>query len=250
MQQLLQSLADGRIVLEEIPVPSPASGAVLIRTSRSLISSGTERMLLEFGRANWIEKIRQQPEKAHQVLDKMRTDGVLATLEAVRSKLDQPIPLGYCNVGRVVEAGAGASEFSVGDRVVSNGSHAEFVAVGRNLCARIPESVSDDEAVFVPLAAIALQGLRLAGPAIGERFCVIGLGLIGLITVQLLRANGCKVLGIDPDPAKSALARQFGADVVDLRAGEDVLKIAEQFLRGTGHGCRSDHGRDRQQRAH
>jgi predicted dehydrogenase/threonine dehydrogenase-like Zn-dependent dehydrogenase len=234
MQQLLQSLADGRIVLEEIPVPSPAAGAILIRTSRSLISSGTERMLLEFGRASWIAKIRQQPERAHQVLDKMRTDGVVATLEAVRSKLDQPIALGYCNVGRVVETGAGAPEFSVGDRVVSNGSHAEFVAVGRNLCARIPESVSDDEAVFAPLAAIALQGLRLAGPAIGERFCVIGLGLIGLIAVQLLRANGCKVLGVDPDPAKSALALRFGADVVDLRTGEDVLKIAERFSVGQG----------------
>jgi predicted dehydrogenase/threonine dehydrogenase-like Zn-dependent dehydrogenase len=234
MQQLLQSLADGRIVLEEIPVPSPTSGAVLIRTSRSLISSGTERMLLEFGRAGWIEKVRQQPEKAYQVLNKMRTDGVAATLEAVRSKLDQPIPLGYCNVGRVIEAGTGASEFSAGDRVVSNGSHAEFVVVGRNLCARIPDSVSDDEAAFVPLAAIALQGLRLAGPAIGERFCVIGLGLIGLITVQLLRANGCKVLGVDPDPAKSALALKFGADVVDLRAGEDVLKIAERFSAGQG----------------
>jgi predicted dehydrogenase/threonine dehydrogenase-like Zn-dependent dehydrogenase len=234
MQQLLQSLIDGRIVLEEIPVPSPAAAAILIRTSRSLISSGTERMLVEFSRAGWIEKIRQQPERAHQVLDKMRTDGVIATLEAVRSKLDQPIALGYCNVGCVVEAGAGAPEFSAGDRVVSNGSHAEFVAVGHNLCARIPDSVSDDEAVFTPLAAIALQGLRLSGPAIGERFCVIGLGLIGLIAVQLLRANGCKVLGVDPDPAKSALAQRFGADVVDLRAGEDVLKVAERFSAGQG----------------
>jgi predicted dehydrogenase/threonine dehydrogenase-like Zn-dependent dehydrogenase len=234
MQQLLQSLADGRIILEEIPVPRPASGAILIRTSRSLISSGTERMLLDFGRASWVEKIRQQPEKAHQVLDKMRTDGVAATFEAVRSKLDQPIPLGYCNVGRVVESGSGSGEFSVGDRVVSNGSHAEFVAVGRNLCAHIPESVSDDEAAFTPLAAIALQGLRLAAPAIGERFCVIGLGLIGLIAVQLLRANGCKVLAVDLDPAKSALALRFGAEVVDLRAGEDVVKAAQQFTGGQG----------------
>src|SRR5580698_2214125 len=162
MLQLLQSLADGRIVLEEIPAPTPAASAVLIRTSRSMLSSGTERMLLDFGRAGWVEKIRQQPEKAQQVFDKMRTDGVFATLEAVRSKLDQPIPLGYCNVGRIAETGAAVSEFAVGDRVVSNGAHAEYVAVGRNLCARIPESVSDDEAVFVPLAAIALQGLRLA----------------------------------------------------------------------------------------
>jgi predicted dehydrogenase/threonine dehydrogenase-like Zn-dependent dehydrogenase len=234
MQQLLQSLADGRVVLEEIPVPNPASGALLIRTHRSLISSGTERMLVDFGRAGWIDKVRQQPEKVQQVFDKMRTDGVLATLGAVRSKLDQPIPLGYCNVGRVVEAGADAPEFSVGDRVVSNGSHAEFVAVGRNLCARIPQSVSDDDAVFTPLAAIALQGMRLAAPAVGERFCVIGLGLIGLIAVQLLRANGCRVLGVDPDPAKTALARRFGADAVDFRAGEDVLKIAERFSMGQG----------------
>jgi predicted dehydrogenase len=234
MQQLLQSLANGRIVLEEIPVPVPASGAILIRTSRSLISSGTERMLVEFGRGSWISKIQQQPEKVRQVFDKMRTDGVAATLEAVRSKLDQPIPLGYCNVGRVAEVGSAATEFAVGERVVSNGAHAEFAAVGRNLCARIPESVSDDEAVFTPLAAIALQGIRLAEPSIGERICVIGLGLIGLITVQLLRANGCRVLGVDPDPDKCALARRFGADVVDLRAGEDVLKAAEQFSSGQG----------------
>src|SRR6185312_2409881 len=159
MQQLLQSLADGRIHLEEIPVPSVHQGTVLSRTSRSLISSGTERMLLEFGRAGWLEKIRQQPDRAHQVLDKMRTDGVLATLEAVRSKLDQPIPLGYCNVGHVMQAGNDVPEFVVGDRIVSNGCHAEFVVVGRNLCARVPDSVSDDEAVFVPVAAIALQGL-------------------------------------------------------------------------------------------
>src|ERR1700723_1321675 len=125
MLQLLQSLADGRVVLEEIPVPSPGHNTVLIRTSRSLISSGTERMLLEFGRANWIEKIRRQPDRARQVLDKMRTDGVLATLDAVRSKLDQPIPLGYCNVGRVVEAGPGVPEYNAGDRIVSNGGHAD-----------------------------------------------------------------------------------------------------------------------------
>ena len=191
-------------------------------------------MLLEFGRANWIEKVRQQPEKARQVPQKMRTDGMLATLGAVRSKLEQPIPLGYCNAGRVVEAGAGAAEYRAGDRVVSNGSHADLVAVGRNLCARIPDTVGDDEAVFAPLAAIALQGLRLAQPAIGERCCVIGLGLVGLIAVQLLRASGCKVLGIDPDPGKSALARKFGADVVDMGAGEDALEIAERFSAGQG----------------
>ncbi|HEY2682920.1 MAG TPA: bi-domain-containing oxidoreductase [Steroidobacteraceae bacterium] len=233
MQQLLQSLADGRVFLESIPVPAVASHAVLIRTNRSLISAGTERMLLEFGRANLISKVRQQPERVRQVLNKMRTDGVAATLEAVRGKLEQPIPLGYCNVGRVVECGGAVTEFASGDRVISNGSHAEFVAVGRNLCARVPDSVSDEEAAFVPLAAIALQGMRLAALQIGESVCVIGLGLVGLIAVQLLKASGCRVLGIDLDPAKLELARQFGAEVVQVGAG-DVLKAAEEFSGGRG----------------
>jgi predicted dehydrogenase len=234
MLQLLQSLADGQIVLEEIPVPAPGANSILIRTSRSLISSGTERMLLEFGRAGWVDKIRQQPDRVHQVFAKMRTDGVAATVDAVRSKLEQPISLGYCNVGEVEQVSAGDPEFKPGDRVVSNGSHAEFVLVGRNLCARVPSGVSDDEAAFVPIAAIALQGIRLANPTIGERICVIGLGLIGLIAVQLLRANGCRVLAIDPDPKKAAIAKSFGADVVDLQAGEDVLAVAQQFSAGRG----------------
>ena len=183
-----------------------------------------------------IDKIRQQPEKVHQVFDKMRTDGVLATLEAVRSKLDQPIPLGYCNVGRVVEAGAGAPEFSVGDRVVSNGSHAEFVAVGRNLCARIPESVSDDDAVFTPIAAIALQGMRLAAPACGRTF----LRHRTRTHRPDCRCSCCAPMAAEcwvSIPIRPRLLRLQGAskaDAVDFRAGEDVLKIAERFSMGEG----------------
>ena len=189
-------------------------------------------MLLEFGRAGWIEKVRQQPEKARQVLDKMRTDGVLATLEAVRSKLDQPIPLGYCNVGRVVEAGAGCAGVSPW-AIVScrTAAHAEFVAVGAISARAFPSGERRRSGVH---AAGGDCPARAAadGPAIGERFCVIGLGLIGLIAVQLLRANGCRVLGVDPDPGKAALARRFGADVVDLPAGEDLCcKVAEHFPR-------------------
>jgi predicted dehydrogenase/threonine dehydrogenase-like Zn-dependent dehydrogenase len=234
MRQVLQSLADGRTVVADVPAPSAPVGGLLIRTTRSLISAGTERMLVDFGRAGWLAKARQQPDKVLQILDKMRTDGLLPTVEAVRSKLDQPLTLGYCNVGRVVEVGAQVRGFAPDERVVSNGSHAELVAVARNLCARIPDSVSDDEAVFVVLGAIALQGVRLATPTLGERFVVTGLGLIGLITVQLLRANGCRVLGIDPEPAKAELARAFGADVVALDQGEDPITVAESFSSGDG----------------
>jgi predicted dehydrogenase/threonine dehydrogenase-like Zn-dependent dehydrogenase len=235
MRQVLQSLADGRTLLAEIPESVAPRGGLLIHTTRTLISAGTERMLVDFSRSGWLDKARSQPEKVRQVLAKIRTDGLLPAIEAVRSKLDQPMPLGYCNVGQVLEVGSEASgAFAPGDRVASNGPHAEQVTVSRNLCARIPEGVSDDEAAFVVLGAIALQGVRLAAPSLGERFVVTGLGLIGLLTVQLLRASGCRVLGIDPDPRKSELARRFGAETVALERGEDPLAVAEAFSAGQG----------------
>lgn len=166
------------------------------------------------------------------VVDKARTDGLATTLEAVRSKLDQPLTLGYCNVGVVSALGQGVDGFGAGDRVVSNGKHAEVVSVPKNLCARIPDGVSDEAASFTVLAAIGLQGIRLVNPTIGECVVVTGLGLIGLLTVQMLRAQGCRVLGIDLDPARLALARQFGAETVNPGAGEDVLAAAEAFSRG------------------
>ena len=199
-----------------------------------MISAGTERMLQEFGEANWIEKARQQPDKVRMVLDKVRTDGLTATVESIRAKLDQPIPLGYSNAGVVLEAGKGVSEFRVADRVVSNGAHAELVSIPKNLCARIPDTVADEDAAFTVVAAIGLQGIRLAQPTLGESFVVTGLGLIGLITVQLLRAHGCRVLGIDFDPRKLALAESFGAETVNLSAGQDPISSAEQFSRGRG----------------
>ena len=235
MKQVLQSLKTGETALTEVPSPGVAPGAVAIRTSASLVSAGTERMLVEFGRGGLLSKVRQQPDKVRQVLEKVRTDGLFATLEAVRSKLDQPLPLGYCNVGRVMALGAGVEGFEVGDRVVSNGKHAEVVVVPRNLCARIPDAVDDESAAFTVLAAIGLQGVRLAAPTLGESVVVTGLGLIGLITVQLLRANGCRVLGIDLNPTRLALARGFGAEVVDLSRGEDpLIAAAEAFSRGRG----------------
>jgi predicted dehydrogenase len=191
-------------------------------------------MLLDFGKAGWIEKARQQPDKVRQVLNKIKTDGLMPTIETVLTKLDQPLPLGYCNTGVVSDVGFGISRFSPGARVVSTGKHAEVVNVPVNLCAKVPVGVPDDEAAFTVIGAIALQGIRLAQPNLGESVVVTGLGLVGLMAVQLLKAQGCRVLGIDFDPTKLELARQFGAETVDLSADEDPLAAADQFSRGRG----------------
>ena len=190
MRQVLQHLRTGELEVADLPAPGVRAGSVLIRTRRSLISAGTERMLVEFSKANLIQKARQQPERVKQVLDKIRTDGLAPTLEAVFRKLDEPLPLGYCNAGEVLEVGRGVHDLAPGDRVISNGAHAELVCVPRNLVAAIPDGVADEEAAFTVLGSIALQGIRLAAPQLGERFVVFGAGLLGLLTVQLLRANG------------------------------------------------------------
>ena len=234
MKQILQSLKTGQVELADIPCPKVIQGQLLIQSQRSLISIGTERMLLEFGQANWIDKARQQPDKVKMVLEKIRTDGLVTTWDAIKSKLDQPLPLGYCNTGVVLEVGGESRDFRPGDRVVSNGHHAEIVRVPQNLCARIPDNVDDESAAFTVLAAIGLQGVRLAKPTLGECVVVIGLGLIGLLTVQLLRAQGCRVLGVDFDKDKLELARHFGAETVSLGDGEDPVSAGMAFSRGRG----------------
>ncbi|MDS4069938.1 MAG: bi-domain-containing oxidoreductase, partial [Candidatus Competibacter sp.] len=234
MKQILQSLKTGATEIADVPCPAVQRGQLLIRSTHTLVSAGTERMLVEFGKAGWIEKARQQPDKVRMVLEKIKTDGLLPTVETVFNKLDQPLPLGYCNIGVVLETGPGVTGFAPGDRVVSNGKHAEVVGVPVNLCARVPDAVPDEDAAFTVLGAIALQGIRLVGPTLGEAVVVTGLGLIGLMAVQLLRAQGCRVLGLDFDPAKLALARQFGAEVVDLVADPDPLAAAHAFSRGRG----------------
>lgn len=153
------------------------------------------------------------------VLEKVQTDGLLTTYDAVKSKLAQPLPLGYCNVGYVYEIGTGVEGFKVGNRVVSNGPHADMVKVPKNLCAKIPDNVSDEQASFTVVASIGLQGIRLAQPTLGESFVVTGAGLIGLLTIQMLRANGCRVLAIDFDQSKLELAKQFGAEVCNPGKG-------------------------------
>lgn len=234
MKQILQNLKLGITELVDVPCPRLSAGQLLIRTTYSLVSSGTERMLVDFAKANPIDKARQQPDKVRMVLNKIKTDGLLSTLEAVRNKLDQPLPMGYCNVGTVLDVGDDVTGYQVGQRVASNGKHAEVVSVPFNLCAKVPDTVSDEEAAFTVIGAIALQGIRLVQPTLGEAVVVIGLGLIGLITVQLLRAHGCRVMGIDFDPVKLAMAESFGAQVVNLSAGEDPIQAAERFSRKRG----------------
>lgn len=224
MRQIIQDMKSGQTILEEVPVPQVKSGSVLIKTSCSLVSLGTERMLVEFGKASLIDKARQQPDKVKQVLDKIKTDGVQPTIEAVFNKLGHPLPLGYCNSGTVVAIGNGVTEFKVGDRVASNGQHAEYVCVPKNLVAKIPENVSDEEAAFTVIGSIGLQGIRLINPQLGETVVVIGLGLIGLIAAQLLQANGCRVIGIDFDEEKIQLAREKNIIGINPTKGTDPVK--------------------------
>jgi predicted dehydrogenase/threonine dehydrogenase-like Zn-dependent dehydrogenase len=232
MKQILQNLSNGETSLVDVPCPKNTPGNILIATRNTIVSAGTERMLVDFGKANLLDKARQQPDKVKMVLNKISTDGLMPTIEAVRSKLDQPLPLGYCNAGVVLESDI--EGFDVGDRVVSNGNHAEVVRVPKNLCVKIPDQVDDEYAAFTVLGAIGLQGIRLIQPTLGECIVVSGLGLIGLLCVQILRANGCRVLGIDFDSRKCELARQFGAETVNLSKGEDPLLVAEAFSRGRG----------------
>lgn len=233
MKQIIQDLKRGHTILEDIPVPLVRKGTLLIKTNRSLVSLGTEKMLVEFGKSNLISKARQQPEKVKQVLDKIKTEGLLPTLEAVFNKLDEPIPLGYCNAGEVIAVGENVTEFRVGDRVASNGPHAEIVCVPQNLVAKIPEGVTYEEASFTVIGSIGLQGIRLIHPTMGETIVVIGLGLIGLLTTQLLLANGCNVIGFDFDPQKVRLAVDSGAKAF-LASAVNVVKIVEELTNGVG----------------
>lgn len=233
MQQIIQDLKSGDTLLIEVPVPRVGSGKVLIKTHRTLVSLGTEKMLVSFGQANLLDKARSQPEKVKQVIDKMKTDGIQPTLEAVFRKLGTPLPLGYSQAGEVVEVGKGVTEFSPGDRVVSNGNHAEYVAVPKNLVAKIPDGVSFEEASFTVVGAIGLQGIRLVQPALGETVAVIGMGLIGLITTQLLKANGCKVVGFDLDEDKLKRAESYGITAVNS-GKQDPVRFMEEFTGQVG----------------
>ncbi len=234
MKQIIQDLKNGETILEEVPVPRVKSGHVLIKTTKTLVSLGTERMLVEFGKANFIQKARQQPDKVKMVLDKVKTDGLKPTMDAVFNKLNQPLPLGYCNVGEVVAVGRGVIEFKVGDRVASNGNHAEYVNIPKNLVAKIPDNVTDQEAAFTVIGSIGLQGIRLLNPTFGETIVVVGLGLIGLVTAELLLANGCNVIGFDFDPEKVRIAKEKGIIAINPAEGTDQVKFVESYTNGVG----------------
>jgi polar amino acid transport system substrate-binding protein len=237
MKQILQNYKTGEVSVADVPPPIAQRGRVLVRTAASLISAGTERMAVELGRKSLIGKARERPDLVRQVVRKAQREGLMNTLTAVQSKLNAANALGYSAAGVVIGAGDDVTTFSAGDRVACAGagfaSHAEVLSVPKNLCVRLPDAVDFEAAAFGTLGAIALQGVRLAEPTLGESIVVIGLGLLGQLTVQLLKANGCRVFGIDLDPAKIELARTLGADDGCVSGGETAAAVSA-WSRGRG----------------
>src|SRR3989449_2366146 len=237
MRQVLQSLRDGTLVLEEVPAPALRPGGVLVRNHFSLISPGTERQTIETSRKSLLGKAKERPDLVKQIVDKARREGIGPTWRSVMGRLEQPVPLGYSCAGVVLETGVGAGELHPGMPVACAGagyaSHAEVVFVPKNLCVPLPEGVSLRDGAFITLGAIALQGVRRLEPTLGEWIVVIGLGLIGQITASLLRAHGCRVIGVDLDRDKAVLARSRGADEALLRS-EDVAFVIQHRTGGTG----------------
>lgn len=229
MKQLIQHLDRGELELIDAPIPTPGAHQVLVRARETIISTGTERMLVEFGRASALGKVRQQPQRVRQVFDKLLSDGPAATAEAVLSKLRQPIPLGYAMCGEVVALGDGVKGLELGQRVACNGPHAEYALVPSTLCVSAPPALSDLEVASATLCAIALQGIRLAAPTLGERFAVVGLGVLGLLSVQLLRAHGAQVFAIDLLEARAQLAKELGAlDAIASSDEDAILHMIQQ----------------------
>ena len=235
MKQLLQNLRTGETSIAEVPIPNPKPNTALVQTAVSLVSAGTERMVVEFAEKSLIGKARSRPDLVRQVLDKARREGILTTVEAAFNKLEQPMALGYSSAGRIVALGEGLSGFQVGKRVACAGGnyavHAEYAVVPKNLLVLLPDQVSDEAASFTTLGAIAMHGFRLAETQLGESIAVIGLGLLGLLAVGLAQAAGCQVLGIDLDAARVNLAKQMGAEAVLRSQAEEA---ARSFSKGRG----------------
>jgi len=240
MKQVFQSARSGEILVAEVPAPQPTPGAVLVRNAASLVSAGTERMALDFAEKNLLQKAKARPDLVRQVIDKVRREGILSTMDAVRSRLDQPMAPGYSSAGTVVAVGDGISDIHVGDLVACAGlgyaSHAEFVAVPRMLVAKLPSGASSQllpQAAFTTLGSIALHGVRLSEAKLGDTIAVIGLGLVGQLTVQLLKAAGCRVIGMDLQSSRAELAAQLGADEV-ASVPETMRALCDNATAGTG----------------
>lgn len=232
MKQVIQHFRSGILKVEEVPETICQPGGILVDNVASLISAGTEKMAIDLARRSLAGKARERPDLVRQVLQKLRRDGLASTIQTVRARLDTPLALGYSSAGVVREVGRGVSGFEVGDRVACAGmnyaSHAETVFVPQNLAVKMPGAVDFEQAAFVTLGAIALQGVRTAEVRLGEWVAVIGLGLLGQLTIQILKAAGCQVIGIDLDPARIDLARQLGADVAVGRQDDVSAMVARQ----------------------
>ena len=231
MQQLLQNIRNGQVEVQDVPAPLVREGHVLIANRASVVSAGTEKMALELSKKSLLGKARARPDHVRRVIQKLRQDGLTQTILAVQARLDEPMKMGYASAGVVLAVGPGAQEFKPGDRVASNGPHAEVVSVHKYLCARVSEGVPLDHAAFTVLGAIALQAVRLSESKLGETVFVIGLGLIGQLAVSIAKAAGCRVVGTDLDAAKCDLAAKMGADLA--RPGLSASDV-ESLTRGLG----------------
>ncbi len=235
MKQLLQNMKTGKTTIEEVSVPAPRSGQALVRVSASLVSAGTERMAVKFAEKSLVGKARSRPDLVRQVMDKMKREGVLPTVQAAFNRLDQPMALGYSSAGTIVALGEGMEGFKIGQRVACAGGgyavHAEYNVVPRNLLTPLPDSVDFESAAFTTLGAIALHGFRLAEPQIGENVAVIGMGLLGLLAGQIAAAAGCRLFGIDTNPERVALASSLGLSAC-LR--DQAVDTAQAFTANRG----------------
>lgn len=234
MKQIFQNISNGESYIEDIPLPIVKKGEILISTTYSVISPGTEKSLINFSKSSFISKAIQQPDKVKEVIDKAKNDGPLSAMEAVKNRLNKPLALGYSNVGIVEEVGEGVIKFKKGDRVISNGPHSEYCCIPQNLCAKVPSNVTNEEASFTVLASIGLQAIRLAKPTFGETFIVSGLGIIGLLTIQLLKANGCKVIGIDINSDRCRLANELGIESINLSEIHNPVEYVNNLTEGNG----------------
>ena len=236
MKQVAQNLRNGIIDVEEVPVPGLKDNFVLVQNNFSIISSGTEKTKIDIGKKNLLQKAKSRPDLVKKVFDKIKSEGLIKTIKTVNARLDTPSPLGYSSAGIVVAVGGLVKGIQPGDKVACAGggyaNHAEFISVPNNLVSKIPSNVSEEQAAFTTLGSIATQGVRLANPLLGETFLVIGLGLIGQITVQLLKANGCNVIGTDLDKSLVKLAKDFGA--TGVHSDESMKDISQTLTNGHG----------------